>query len=846
MNARAAPGLEVRLLGRFVVRRAGQEVAPAAFGGRLVQTLIRVLVSRRGSFVSKDVLAEALWPERLPADPAANIEVLVSRARRALGDPSLILTVPGGYAFAGQGPCLVDAEEFTAAVRAGGEELAASRPAVALRRFREALDRWEGEPLAEDAYADWAQDYRRTLARVHLEALEGSATASLAAGQPGEAVAAAEQAVILEPLREASQLLLVEALAASGDQAAALATFAAFRERLAAELGLDSSPRALELERRILRGQHHPDPARAGRAPSAIAARPRPARPPVAEIPFVGRQDELDRILTGLEGTSPPFVVVVGPSGSGKSRLLAEVAARSPLPLVATRAFLPEREETWGLGRNLLRELLSLDVQAARAVPDLAATALAEILPELAELRPVPGRPIDPQSRRALTLQGAVRLASAAVTGDVLILVDDAQWADASSLDLLQRIAQHVPGTHLVLAQRPEEVTERAAVSAFLTGLRELGHVVELRLGPLGADAVAELLEDKELVRAVVEASDSSPLALVECIRDLADRGVLELRGSGRWQARSTITTRLARDAAQAGQERAVAARIARLTPSRREILQLLALLGREVPARLLAQAAGGTEADALDALDSLARGRLARLGDHGWATAHDSIAETVARRLSAEARAPLHARLAEALRHHGGDPAEVARHLAGSGDRSAAARRLRRRGPAGAGPLRQRGGHPTGPPGADAAPGRARPARHPGGARGGPGAHRRARRGPRRPARDAGGDGGRRHPSPPPGPPGHAYPGRRGRAARRRAGRPRHDRGRQRPPGASECASGRRYRRPQCQPARPLRGALRRGSGAIPDQRGRPRRGRYPGRAGHGHVPGRTDRGVG
>jgi DNA-binding SARP family transcriptional activator len=672
MNARTAPGLEVRLLGRFVVRRAGQEVAPTAFGGRLVQTLIRVLVSRRGSFVSKDVLAEALWSERLPADPTANIEVLVSRARRALGDPSLILTVPGGYAFAGQARCLIDAEEFAAAVRAGGEELAARRPVLALRCFREALDRWEGQPLAEDAYADWAQDYRRTLVRVHLEALEGAAAAALAAGQPGEAVAAAEQAVGLEPLREASQLLLVEALAASGDQAAALAAFAAFRQRLAAELGLDPSPQALELERRILRGQH-PGPARTGRTP-AVAARPRPARRSPGEIAFVGRQRELDHVLAGLEGAGPPFVVVVGPSGSGKSRLLAEVAARSPLPVVATRAFLPEREETWGLGRNLLQELLSLDVQAAQAVPDLAAPALAELLPELVELRPVSGRPIDPESRRALTLQGAVRLASAAVTDDVLILVDDAQWADASSLDLLQRIAQHVPGIHLVVAQRPEEVTEHAAVSAFLTGLRELGHLAELRLGPLGTDAVAELLEDKELVRAVVEAGDGSPLALVECIQDLADRGALELRGSGRWQARSTITARLARDAAQAGQERAVAARTARLPARRRELLRLLALLGREVPARLLAQAADVYEAEALDALDALARGRLVRLGDHGWATTHDSIAETVARRLPAEARAPLHARLAEALRRHGGDPAEVARHLAGSGDRSAAA----------------------------------------------------------------------------------------------------------------------------------------------------------------------------
>jgi hypothetical protein len=201
---------------------------------------------------------------------------------------------------------------------------------------------------------------------------------------------------------------------------------------------------------------------------------------------------------------------------------------------VATRAFLPEREETWGLGRTLLRELLSLDVQAAKAVPDLAATALADILPELAELRPVSGRPIDPESRRALTLQGAVRLTSATVTGDVLILVDDAQWADASSLDLLQRIAHQVPGIHLLVAQRPEEVTEHAAVSAFLAGLRELGPLAELRLGPLGTEAVARLL--------------------------------------------------------------------------------------------------------------------------------------------SAEARAPLHARLADGLRRHGGDPAEVAHHLAGSGDRSAAA----------------------------------------------------------------------------------------------------------------------------------------------------------------------------
>ena len=154
-----------------------------------------------------------------------------------------------------------------------------------------------------------------------------------------------------------------------------------------------------------------------------------------------------------------------------------------------------------------------------------------------------------------------------------------------------------------------------------------------------------------------------------------------------------------------------MAARTARLSASRREILPLLALLGREVPARLLAQAAGVTEAGALDALDALARGRLARLGDHGWATEHDSIAEAVAGRLSAEARAPLHTRLAEALRRQARrsrgrpSPGRVGRPVGGR-------RRLTPSGPAGAGRLRQREGHPAGRPGAGAAPDESGPRR--------------------------------------------------------------------------------------------------------------------------------------
>ena len=100
--------LELRLLGRFAALRNGKEIPPTAFGGRKVRTLVKVLASRQGTFVSNDMLAEALWPGRLPADPVANLHVLVNRARRALGDSTLIITGQGGYTLAASSACGVD------------------------------------------------------------------------------------------------------------------------------------------------------------------------------------------------------------------------------------------------------------------------------------------------------------------------------------------------------------------------------------------------------------------------------------------------------------------------------------------------------------------------------------------------------------------------------------------------------------------------------------------------------------------------------------------------------------------------------------------------------------------
>ncbi|HEU5002009.1 MAG TPA: BTAD domain-containing putative transcriptional regulator [Actinomycetota bacterium] len=654
----SARDTDIHLLGRFAVCVDGDEVPPAAFAGRLVRTLIRLLLASRGSSVPRDAVVEALWPGRVPVDPGANVDVLVSRARRALQDPGLIVATSGGLCFVHAAGCRVDAEAFLARVRAGQEAAASGAWPHARGEFQAALDGWGGEPLPEDVYADWAQGYRRELQRAHLDALEGAAEAGLACGQPGRAVVFAEQAVGREPIRERATLLLAEALAASGDQAGALGALRSLRERLADELGVDPSAGVAELELRLLRaGGALPVPT-VTRVPRIVAGAGSPGR-----LRWVGRSEELALVLGAL--ASPGAVVqVAGLAGSGKSRLLAEVQARLALPALVVRAFLPEADEAWSLARGLMAEALALNVTAARDLPVRMQAALAQAMPGLDELQGGEGAAVSAETLRALAQEGAVRLLGAACGPDAVVLIDDLQWADPTSAALLNSLIVRVPQVRWILAYRPEEIPADGPLGDLL------GHPAhrQVVLGALPAQAVGELASDPMLAQLLVGETDATPFTLAEGLRSLAEEGLVVADREGRWSLRSATAVDQARTVVIGGQRRSILARVRGQAPRRRGVLVLMALLGREAPAGLLAQATGQPQATVLADLDTLAGAGLARFGDGGWAAAHDLIAEGVRQSLSPGEAARLHATLAEALGREGAEPAERAAHLRAAG----------------------------------------------------------------------------------------------------------------------------------------------------------------------------------
>lgn len=644
-----AQRVEIRLLGGFALLRDGMEVPARAFGGRKARTLIKVLSSRQGQLVSTDVLAAALWPDRSPADPVANLQVLVNRARHALGDPALIITGQHGYTLAPEPACAVDAQRLLRAATAG----AGSPTALRATELRAALDLWQGDPLPEDAYDDWAAEFRARVFRGRRHLLEEAATLALSSGDAGRAVEMSRSAVDADPLCEPAVLLLVRALAVAGDGAGALRAFEDYRRELADELGVDPSPEAAELHRRLIR-----------RPPAGAAPASGRGRRSFDELAFVGRERELTLIRSSLSGArrSGTVILVGGVSGAGKSRLI-DTVARS-VPIVRARAYAAEVAEPWALLRTLLREVLSQDMGHRAGLPTPMAATLTWLLPELDDGRLSAVRP-DAENRRILIPEVATAILRAAA---LPIAVDDLQWCDPSSLAVLEAVVRRDATTGTVVAFRSEEVADHTEVADFL---RRSDVALRVDLGGLSGESLRAVVDDRGVVAAICSQTDRTPMAVTEVLRGLSAEGLVTPSANGPWHT-GPGAARRAGELALAGHRTSIGARVDAQSAPDRRLLALMALAALEVPARFLAEATGRDEQAVAESLSRLLRRGLVRAGDNGWATSHDMVTDVVAGRLDDADRIRHHADLANALGTEG-DRTRLAHHRLHADDRAAA-----------------------------------------------------------------------------------------------------------------------------------------------------------------------------
>jgi pimeloyl-ACP methyl ester carboxylesterase/DNA-binding SARP family transcriptional activator len=255
---------------------------------RRQRQLLVVLGVRRDQSVPGDVIAELLWGDDLPTDPAAALQTNISRLRRLLRPPLDITTQPGGYRLT----CpswAIDIEQFEAFVDASRIAPASERLALT----SEALSLWHGEPFGDLDHPDIVTA-RQHLERLRLEAIESRIDALCDLGRHDEAIADAETHVIEHPTRERPVATLMRSLYATGRHADALARFTRLREHLADGLGIEPSPELRELELSVL--QHE-----------IVIAETPPARSHAQRIGFCTAADGV-RLAFATSGDGPPLV----------------------------------------------------------------------------------------------------------------------------------------------------------------------------------------------------------------------------------------------------------------------------------------------------------------------------------------------------------------------------------------------------------------------------------------------------------------------------------------------------------------------------------------------------------
>jgi DNA-binding SARP family transcriptional activator len=313
-------GLRLTLLGKPQISRNGTPITGFIYNKGLA-LLAYLAVTRRPH--SRDALAGLFWGEMTDAAARANLRKVLSALREVAG-PELTIDRQT-VAFAPTGADWLDIEAFEAKVDGvvTGSKGMALPTASQVPQFEEAVALYRGDFLEgfyvrnAPEFEEWVLSEREHLRQIAVHAFFNLVGHHTAGGDYGRGLSYATRLLALEPWHEEVHQQMMILLALSGQRSAALNQFEICRRLLAEELGAEPSGDTVDLHRRIAKGEVVPPSS-----PTWLAV-----DWPVDVTPFVGRTEELAKLVGYLVGPDSHMATVVGISGVGKTRMVLQVAA---------------------------------------------------------------------------------------------------------------------------------------------------------------------------------------------------------------------------------------------------------------------------------------------------------------------------------------------------------------------------------------------------------------------------------------------------------------------------------------------------------------------------------------
>ncbi|MDB5101791.1 MAG: Serine/threonine protein kinase, partial [Cyanobacteria bacterium RYN_339] len=368
--------------------------------------------------------------------------------------------------------------------------------------------------------------------------------------------------------------------------------------------------------------------------------------------PLVGHEPErailAAQVAAIARGEPAETVMLTGASGLGKSRLAREYRYTAQLENIpcALATCREHGQSPYDAVVGALRSLLPAIKEHVRADLDRLAPVLVKLLPELA----VPAMPdLDPPSSEKARLQAAIAelLLGLARQRPYVMILEDAQWADALSIEVFQHFRR--PATELPIGIL---VTSREASEMARRGTGRLSH---MPLGPLSRAEIARMagamlgtsqVEDGFLEQ-VERFSQGNPLFVERLLEHLVQEHILV--NDGGWNTDVDLTP----ERLPATLHALLLTRVTSLPEEARTLTRVVAVVGRPAGIDLLKHVAGFSDQRLFGALEVLLLHHVlvqTELGDYGFA--QDQFQAVVYGALEGGERLALHKGVAAALEH--------------------------------------------------------------------------------------------------------------------------------------------------------------------------------------------------
>ena len=431
---------EIRLLGRFAVRRAGRDIGDDAWVRRSASGLVKLLALAPERRLHRDRVLDALWPDLPPEQAGQRLHTATHYARRALGDSRAVAVRGGVLGLFPEDDVDVDVQRFR------------DRARIALRNgfaadVDDALVAYGGPLLPDDEYEAWTAEDREDVRRLHIDVLR--------AGRRWE------QLLLVEPADEQAHVELMRSAAARGDVLDALRRFDRLDRALGAELGTAPGQEARELRDRLLT-------RRAGDGLHRLVD-----RSPVRQ--------RLERALLDLRRGHGGTALISGLPGAGTSSLLAWVQAHARSQGVRVGSGAASIAEGGWPYAPVLESLADLCRQHPSLVERLDGVYRQEIQQALlgGELR------LSQQGTHQLLFLSVAQLLRLAGDGPgVVLTVDDLAEADDASLRLLHYLARTTVRAPVLLVAGFRSGAPGTRLEQWRAGLLRRHVAVDLRMAP--------------------------------------------------------------------------------------------------------------------------------------------------------------------------------------------------------------------------------------------------------------------------------------------------------------------------------------------------------------------------